>query len=396
MTLERSFIPYGGYWSSPFCRWQGSIGHVNSITLAAETARRFLEVRGISPETFDGTAVGFTIPQKGGFYGAPWLAGMIGAPGITGAMYAQACATSARVIAGGAGEIETGMSECVLGVTFDRTSNGPHIVYPAPAAPGGNVDSENWVMDNFNKDPFARNAMIQTAENVANEHGISREEQEQVTLMRDEQYRKSLEGGRAFQKRYMFGLEVPRGKKRKMVEEDEGVFPTTAEDLGRLKPVLEGGTVTFGAQTYPADGNAGIIITTKERAATLGRDPKITIKLRGFGQSRVGKGFMPTATVPAARQALDQAGVDIRDLKVIKTHNPFAVNDIYFSRETGIETAGMNNFGSSLIYGHPQGPTGLRLTIELIEELVMLGGGHGLFTGCSAGDSAMALVVTID
>ncbi len=156
MTLERSFIPYGGYWSSPFCRWQGSIGHVNSIKLAAETARRFLEAREISPETFDGTAVGFTIPQKGGFYGAPWLAGMIGAPGITGAMYAQACATSARVIAAGAGEVETGMSECVLGVTFDRTSNGPHIVYPAPAAPGGTVDAENWVMTTSTRTPSLR------------------------------------------------------------------------------------------------------------------------------------------------------------------------------------------------------------------------------------------------
>ena len=81
---------------------------------------------------------------------------------------------------------------------------------------------------------------------------------------------------------------------------------------------------------------------------------------------------------------------------MIKSHNPFAVNDIYFSRETGIDVSRMNNFGSPLIYGHPQGPTGLRATIELIEELVMLGGGHGLFTGCAAGDTAMALVLTVD
>jgi acetyl-CoA acetyltransferase len=89
------------------------------------------------------------------------------------------------------------------------------------------------------------------------------------------------------------------------------------------------------------------------------------------------------------------AGLAIGDLAAIKSHNPFAVNDIVFARATGCDLMAMNNYGSSLVWGHPQGPTGMRSIIELIEELVLRGGGHGLFQGCAAGDTAMAVVLTV-
>jgi acetyl-CoA acetyltransferase len=79
----------------------------------------------------------------------------------------------------------------------------------------------------------------------------------------------------------------------------------------------------------------------------------------------------------------------------VKSHNPFALNDIVFSRETGFPLERMNNYGCSLVWGHPQGPTGLRAIIELIEELALRGGGIGLFHGCAAGDTAMAVVLEI-
>jgi acetyl-CoA acetyltransferase len=88
--------------------------------------------------------------------------------------------------------------------------------------------------------------------------------------------------------------------------------------------------------------------------------------------------------------------VGIRDIDVIKSHNPFALNDILFSREMGVDIHQMNNYGCSLVWGHPQGPTGLRSVIEMIEELVIRGGGLGLFQGCAAGDTAMAVVIKVD
>ena len=92
---------------------------------------------------------------------------------------------------------------------------------------------------------------------------------------------------------------------------------------------------------------------------------------------------------------MDLAALTIDDIDVIKSHNPFAVNDIAFARAFDVDWKKMNNFGSSLVWGHPQGPTGLRALIEMIEELVIRGGGTGLFQGCAAGDSAMAVILRV-
>jgi len=397
MAYQKSFIPYGGYWSTPFARWQGSFANLHTLKFAADVTRKALEARKMDPKIFSNVYLGMTIPAPQSFYGAPWLAGMIGAEGVTGPVFSQACATSARVIGSATQSVETGNDAVILCVTADRTSNGPHLLYPNPLSPGGRGDAEDWVWDNFNRDPFAGNTMLMTAENVAKEAVISTAEQHEVVLMRYAQYQKALDNGAAFHKLYMMPVEVnPSGRKViATVTDDEGIFPSTAEGLAKLKPVMPDGTVTFGGQTFPADGNAGMIVTTREKARELSRDSKIEIQLLSFNEGRTAKGFMPKANLPAARGALEQAGVDLKNIKAIKTHNPFAVNDIFLSRELGVPLDKMNNYGSSLIWGHPQGPTGTRLIIELIEELVLLGGGYGLFTGCAAGDTAAAIVLEV-
>jgi acetyl-CoA acetyltransferase len=93
--------------------------------------------------------------------------------------------------------------------------------------------------------------------------------------------------------------------------------------------------------------------------------------------------------------ALDNAGIKVADLGAIKTHNPFAANDIVMAKAMGLDANAMNNFGSSLIFGHPQAPTGARLMIEGIEELAMKGGGYLLFSGCAAGDTAASIVLKV-
>jgi acetyl-CoA acetyltransferase family protein len=399
MFFQKAYIPYKGYWSTPFCRWQGSFAHLNAVPFAAEVAVRALEERGISPKVLDGVFLGLTVPQKHAFYGGPWLAALIGAETVTGPIISQACATGARIVSSAAAELEMGADRAILTITADRCSNGPHIYYPNPLGPGGMGDKEDWVWDNFGFDPYARNAMIETAENVAREAKITREEQDEMMLLRYQQYGDALKDGSAFLQRFMvLPLEVKDARGRKVlatVDGDEGVFPTTAEGLARLRPATEGGTVTYGTQTYPADGNCGMIVTTRERARELSRDPKIEIQVLSYGEGRAKKGYMAQAVVPAARQALSRAGISIEDVQVIKTHNPFAVNDIFFCREMGVEAEAMNNYGSSLVWGHPQGPTGQRLIIEMIEELIVGGGGYGLFVGCAAGDTSAGVVIQV-
>ena len=395
----RAEIPYGAYWSTPFTKWQGSFANLHAIRFAARVVKDELKKRDIPGEAFDYGVLGMTVPQQHSFYGLPWLMGMAGAAGVGGPTLAQACATSARCLVAAAQEIEAGMADCALVVTCDRVSNGPSIYYPNPKGPGGTGVTENWTLDNMMCDPFGNHSMLKTAENVAAKHQITTEQQHEVVLRRQEQYGHATADEGAFHKRFMtLPCPVPDAKFRKTVGEvegDEGIFPSNAEGLARLRPVVEGGSVTYGGQTHPADGNAAIIVTTPERAGELSADPGIAVRILGFGQARAEVAYMPEAPVPAARRALDAAGLTIADMDGIKTHNPFALNDIYFAKETGADIATMNNYGCSLIWGHPQGPTGMRSVIELIEELALRGGGHGLFTGCAAGDTAMAVVIEV-
>ena len=392
-------IPYGCYWSTPFARWQGAFANLNSVEFAAHVAKNELARRGIPVQGFDHGVLGFSVPQKHSFYGLPWFAGLAGAGQVGGPTLMQACATGVRVLLAAAQEIECGLSGVSLSVTCDRTSNGPHLYYPNPRGPGGTGAHEDWVMDNFSCDPLGPHAMVDTAENVARKHGIGTAEQHEVVLRREAQYRDALAADSAFHKRFMtLPFEVPDPAYRKTVATiagDEGINTSTREGLAKLKPVQPGGTVTYGAQTHPADGNAAIVLATAERAKALSRDPKIRIRLLGFGQSRAALAYMPEAPIPAAQQALAQAGLAIGRMDAVKTHNPFALNDILFSRTTGVGLERMNNFGCSLVWGHPQAPTGTRAIIELIEELAQRGGGRGLFTGCAAGDTAMAVVLEV-
>jgi acetyl-CoA acetyltransferase len=400
-TFTKAYIPYNGYYSTPFCRWQGSMQNENSIELGAKTARRwFLEKKKIDPGIVDYLYFGITIHQHHLFYSHNWAAGMLtdNKKNVPALMINQACTTSTTILNLAALAIEQGAFDVAFGLMADRCSNGAHTIWPNPMGPGGEVISENWLMDNFSSDPnvFPPLKMVQTAENVAKEVGITKEECDAVVLRRYEQYQMALANDRAFQKRYMFPAEVKLSKKKTLlVELDEGVTPTTAEGLAKLGPAEKGGVHSFGAQTFPADGNCGFIVTTRDKAKELSADPGVEIQIVSYGFSRVNPGFMAAAPVPAAEMALANAGLKITDMKAIKSHNPFATNDLNFAKKMGIDVMKMNNYGCSLIYGHPQAPTAGRIIAEMLEEMVILGGGYCLWTGCAAGDTGAAMIFKV-
>lgn len=392
-------IPYGCYWSTPFVRWQGSFSHLHALEFAAHVARQELSRRDIPATVFDHAVLGMSVPQKHSFFGTPWLASLLGSPELTGQIVSQACATGVRALLTAAQEIGSDLSQVALAMTCDRTSNGPHLYYPNPAGPGGTGGAEDWVMDNFGYDPVTTKSMLTTAENVAREFGLDMARQHDLVLQRQDQYAAALANDSAFLRRFMtLPFEVPTANFKKLLKTlpgDEGIVQSTAEGLAKLKPVMPEGTVTFGSQTHPADGNAAIIVATPTRARELSKDPGIAIRLLGFGQARVKPGFMPMAPAPAARKALAQAGLDVTRIDAFKLHNPFAANDFAFALEMGIDVGSLNNYGCSLLWGHPQAPMGTRGIIEVIEELALRGGGYGLFSGCAAGDSAMAVVLKV-
>jgi len=398
--FKNVYVPYKGYWSSPFCRWQESLQNQHAVKLAAESAKKFFALRGITPDIFDGIVFGTTIPQKQWFYDAPLFATLMGNPFISGPRVAQACATSTVAINVASSFVEAGNNANMLVATCDRSSNCPNILWPNPAGMGGQPEFESWMIDGFKHEPTGGpddKGPLGTANNVTKEHGITREESDALVLDRYTKYLMSTANDREFQKRYMLPVEIVLSKKKTIVvEADEGITPCTAEGLTALRTMGPDSIITVGAQTHAADGNAGMIVTTKDKAASLSADKSITIQILSYGFARVKKAHMPDAPVPASQNALEKAGIKVSDLKAVKTHNPFSVNDIIMRKQMGIDEKIFNNYGSSLIFGHPQGPTAMRLSIECIEELVLKGGGYGLVAGCAAGDSGAALVFKVN
>jgi acetyl-CoA C-acetyltransferase len=389
MRFSNAAIPLGLAWSSPFCRWQGPLAEMSSVDLAVDVTARALGSRGLTPADITHYVLGTTVPQVTSFYGITTIVRRLGAPLAMGPTIAQACATSAACVQAAATEVELGAHEVTLALTADRTSNGPTLVFPEPSRPGGAPVMEHWVNDPMTCDPTTGQSMLDTAENVAAEGGFTRAEIDEVALLRYEQY------GSVTERPYLVPAHVP-GRKGAVtvVGADSGVHPTTAEGLAKLAPVKPGGVISYGSQTHPADGTAAVVIAGVDRARELSGGRGIA-RLRSVAFARVAAAYMPKAPVPAAYAALADAGLGISDIHVVTTHNPFAVNDLWFARQTGFPVERMNPYGCSLVYGHPQGPTGARAITELITALEDRGGGRGLFTGCAAGDTAGAVVVEV-
>jgi acetyl-CoA C-acetyltransferase len=394
MRYQDVAMPQGLLWSSPFTRWQGALSETSSLDIAVTVTQRALRDRGVDVASLDGIVLGLTIPQEGSFFGAPTVAARLGATAVTGPMINQACATAAACLHSAAANVMTGGGTQLV-VATDRTSNGPNIVYPAPSAPGGTPRLENLVQRNFAHDPWAGTSMLAAGEMVAGELGVTRDELDDVAALRYEQYERALAGDRAFQRRYMVPVELPgRHGRAVLVEQDEGVRPVDREAIAKLGPAQRDGLHTGATQTHPADGAAGAVVTSTVRARELsGGEGVVEILASGF--ARVRATHMPQAPVPAALSALGDAGLEIGRIDAITTHNPFAVNDIYFARTLNVRLEKMNDHGCSLIWGHPQAPTGMRALAELVETLRLRGGGTGLFTGCAAGDTAGAIVVRV-
>jgi acetyl-CoA acetyltransferase family protein len=395
MKFDNAYIPGSLLWSSPFIRWQGSTADVSSLDLAVQVTRDALEARGFDGNDVTQFVYGTTVPQAGSFYAAPLVAARMGLTGVGGPTIAQACATSVACIVQAAAACQLGDGDTQLVVTADRVSNGPLLVYPRSASMGGSPQTEHWVLDAFAADPWTSESMVQTAEATARDGDFTREACDEVALLRYRQYEQVLANDRRIQKQYLQPIVVRDRKRSTALETDEGVSPYSQEGLARLKPSLAGGVTTPGTQTHPADGAAGLVVTGRDKAKSLANGQGV-VRLISAGFARAEKGRMPKAPALAAQRALAAADLSMKDVGIVNTHNPFAVNDLWFSKATGFPLEKMNPYGCSLIYGHPQGPTGMRGVVELVFALRARGGGVGLFTGCAAGDMGAALLISVE
>ncbi|UCF40620.1 MAG: thiolase family protein [Gemmatimonadota bacterium] len=389
--FPRARIPYGTWGSSYFPAWQTSaLAEVNIGQFAGEAMNHILGLRRVPKSELDYLVIGSTIPWHWKFWNAPLVASCLGER-VPGYHMEQACATGLQAALLAGNEVQSGYD--VVGVlTFDRTSDSPVGVFPERRA-HERTRALADVWDNFGFDPATGNAMITTAGLAARKYKIERQEVDELAYVRHKQYFDAKRSG--FLDRVLVPLEVlnVQGRPLGRIDDDLGVRELT---LSGLRAMNELDTcVTGGTQTHAADGMACLLVATKEKARELSPRPEIDIQFVAKIEVRTNPSLMPEAPAFAVQKLLEKTGLTMADIAVVKNHNPFAVNDAIFGKLLDYDWSCMNKTGSSLVWGHPQGPTLTRIMIEALEEAVDLGGGYVLLFGCAAGDVGIAALLKV-
>ncbi len=390
--FPKARIPFGTWGSSYFPAWQTSaLAEVNIGQFAGESMGRILGLRKVPKSELEYLIIGSTIPWHWKFWNAPLVASTMGHR-ISGYHVEQACATGLQAALLAGAEVDSGANDVVGVLTFDRTSDSPVGVFPERRA-HERTQAIADVWDNFGFDPATGNAMIAAAGITARKYKCERAETDEVAFLRYDQYFEAKDSG--FLNKVLVPLDVLNvaGRPLGRIDGDYGVRRLT---LGGLRAMRELDTcVTGGGQTHASDGMSTLLVTTKEKAKELSSRPEIDIQFVAKTEGRTQPSLMPEAPAFAVQKLLDKTGLTMADMVVVKNHNPFAVNDVIFSKLLDYDWRKMNNTGCPLVWGHPQGPTLTRVLIEALEEAVDLGGGHVLIFGCAAGDVGIASVLKV-
>jgi acetyl-CoA C-acetyltransferase len=247
------------------------------------------------------------------------------------------------------------------------------------------------VLDNALRDPFHRVLMGVTAENVAERHGISRDDQDALAL---ESHRRASAAGKAGHfKQQILGIEVKSRKGATVFDTDEHVrHDAAAEDFKGLRPVFkrDGGSVTAGNASGINDGAAAVVLASEAAVGRLGLKPMA--RLVGYAHAGVEPLYMGLGPIPATRLAVKKAALDVADMDVIESNEAFAAQACAVARELGFDAAKVNPNGSGISLGHPVGATGAINTVKAVYELARTGKRYALVTMCIGGGQGIAAI----
>jgi len=305
------------------------------------------------------------------------------------------CAASLKAISNGTQEIQTGRADVVVAGGTESLSRAPFYLknarYGYKAGDGVLVDSLTEAGPGGQPHSIYGNvSMGDTAENVAEQFNISREDQDKFALQSQERCQRSLASG-VF-KEEILPVEIKTRKGTTIFDTDEGPRVTSLEVLATLKPVFKkGGSVTAGNSCGRNDCAAALVMMSADKAKELGIKPLarvITDALAGVSPNIMGIG-----PVPAVRKALKQAGLTLDDIDLIELNEAFASQSLAVIRELGFDMEKTNVNGGAMGLGHPVGATGARLMTTLLYELRRRKGRYGMVTLCIGGGQGMATVI---
>ena len=302
------------------------------------------------------------------------------------------CGSGLQAIVTAANAIQLGDTDVAVGGGVETMSRAP---YSMQAARWGTRMGDATVIDMLLgslSDPFGAGHMGVTAENMAQQFGISREEQDAFAAESQRRALAAIEAGHF--KSQIVPVEVKTRKGVELFDTDEHPKQgTTVESLGKLKPAFkrEGGTVTAGNASGLNDGAAACVLMSAEAASRTGVKP--LARLVSYAVTGVEPAIMGTGPIPAVRLALKRAGLLLQDMDVIESNEAFAAQSLGVCKGLDLDPVCTNPNGGAIALGHPLGATGAILTVKCLYELIRIGKRHGLITMCIGGGQGIAAVI---
>tara|TARA_R110002095_G_scaffold65341_5_gene55209 strand:+ start:2921 stop:4111 length:1191 start_codon:yes stop_codon:yes gene_type:complete len=385
VILDGVRTPIGGFGSSLSSMTPAELG-----TLAAKEA---IKRSGVAAEDIDHSVFGHIIPTG---TADPYLARHIGLnaglPKSSAAFNVnRLCGSAIQSVISAAQMIMLGDSKIALAGGAESMSQGAYIL---PKMRTGQRMGDAEVLDMTVatlSDPFGSGHMGLTAERIAEQYGLSREDLDAFAAESHRRAANAIERG--YFKEQIVSVDVKVGRKAFTFSQDEHVRPgTSVESLSRLKPAFKkGGIVTPGNASGLNDGAAAMLLTSTAEAQKRGLKPRA--RLIGYAFSGVDPKVMGLGPIPAVKAVLEKTGLRITDLDVIESNEAFAAQAMAVNQALGLDVSKVNPNGGAIALGHPVGATGSILIIKSLAELDRIDGRYGMITMCIGGGQGIALIL---
>jgi 3-oxoadipyl-CoA thiolase len=384
---------------TPIGRYGGALAAVRPDDLAARTIEAVVARTRIPGDRVDDVYFGCTGGAGEDNRNVARMAALLaGLPDTTpGATVNRLCASGLEAVSLAARAIKTGEADLILAGGVESMSRSPFVMLkPERGLPRGNIDlvdtTIGWRFVNPRlAESYSTEAMGETAENVAERFGVSREDQDAFALESHRRAVAAQEEGRFDHEIVTVDVPQPKGEPV-TVHSDEGPRPEPDPDkMAKLKPVFRaGGTVTAGNSSTINDGAACVVVASEERASELGLTPMARVV--ATGGAGVDPAYMGIGPIPAVRRALELAKLDIEDIDLVELNEAFAAQVLACTRELGIDHDRLNVNGGAIALGHPLGSSGARMTATLTHEMRRRGARYGVATMCIGVGQGLATV----
>ena len=379
---------------TPIGAFGKSLKSVSAVDIGVVAVKEAIKRAKIDPSEIDEVIVGNVLQAGLGQNVARQVSVDAGIPSeVPSLTLNKVCGSGLRAISIAAQSIMTGDAHVVLAGGTESMSNAPYVLKDSRwGSRMGNAAAVDTMINDGLWDAFNNYHMGITAENIAEQWNISREQQDEFALSSQVKTEMAIKSGRFNDEIVPVPVPQRRGEPVIFDQDEHPMFGSTIEKLSKLRPAFKkDGTVTAGNASGINDGAAMVVLMEKGRAEKLGFEILCTIK--SYASAGVDPSIMGYGPVPASKKALEKAGIEVSQLDVVEANEAFAAQSIAVAKDLGLDMEKVNVNGGAIALGHPIGASGTRIFVTLVHEMAKRGAKYGLATLCIGGGQGSAIVV---